>query len=349
MAEELEISVVVPTFNQAHTLRRVLAALAGQMGPGREVLVVDDGSQDQTEEFVSALLRKGELPGRYICQENKGAAATRNAGLSHARGQVVIFLDGDVIPAPGLVAAHQQFHREHPCLAHLALGVVEMAAELAHTGQVRQHETRLPFSCQAPIAIPWHYARGSNFSAKREFLMHACGFDTGMRSAAEDTELAFRLRQRGARLFFLPQAVAIHYHPMADEASYLRKASGYGASLARWYGHAPEARTFITAHYGLQTPYSSTKATLRHLLHAAVFNGLTESMWLRLARLAVSHWHRGADLLRRQVYKARYRRVFAQCLQANSAGPAASAARQGHGILRVVSCVQMRSLCRVQS
>ncbi|MBC7188551.1 MAG: glycosyltransferase family 2 protein [Calditrichaeota bacterium] len=349
MAEELEISVVIPTFNQAHVLRRVLAALAGEMAPGREVLVVDDGSQDETEELVSGLLRKGELALRYIRQENKGAAAARNAGLAHARGQVVVFVDGDVIPAPGLVEAHLQFHREHPCLTHLGLGTVEMAAELAHSGQMRQHETRLPFSCEAPVEIPWHYARGSNFSAKREFLMLAGGFDVGMRSAAEDTELAFRLRQRGARLFFLPQAVAIHYHPLADEESYLRKASRYGESLARWYTHVPEAREFITTHYGLQTPYSSTKATVRHLLHGAVFNGLTESVWLRLARLVVSRCYRGADLVRRQVYKARYRRVFAECLRADSASLAASAAREGHGILRVVSYVPMRSLCRVQS
>jgi glycosyltransferase involved in cell wall biosynthesis len=348
MGKEPYISVVIPTFNQAHVLQRVLGGLAGQVTPEVEVLVVDDGSEDETEEVCISMLCRGQRRLIYIRQENQGAAAARNTGLSHAKGEVVIFLDGDLIPAPGLVETHARFHRDHPCLTHLGLGRVEMAAELSTTWQLRQHETRLPFESEGLVEVPWYYARGGNFSAKREFLSLAGGFDPYMRSAAEDTELSFRLRQRGARVFFLPLAVAIHYHPLTDATRYLRKASSYGESLARWYLHAPAARSFITSHYGLQTPHTPILATLRHLLHGVAYNRFTEPLWLGMARFVSNGWYRGAAVIRRQVYKARYRRVFTARVKAAARKSLGDVVRRSEGIVRVVSTAPMRVLCRAR-
>ncbi len=347
MGSEPAVSVIVPTCNQAHVVRRVLAALAAQVTPEVEIVVVDDGSEDQTEQMLMSLLQRGGQNLIYIRQDNRGAAAARNAGLSRARGEVVIFLDGDLIPAPGLVEAHVRFHREHLCLTHLAIGRVEMAAELGDHRQLRQHETRLPFTGETCVEIPWHCARAGNFSAKREFLALAGGFDPGMRSAAEDTELGFRLRQRGARVFFLPLAVAIHYHPMTEAGCYLRKATSYGESLAYWYQRAPQARSFIVAHYGLQAPETSTEATVRHLFHGAVFNRLTERLWLGVARFLANGWFGGAEWFRRQVYKARYRRVFAASLRYTQR-QGVEVVRPRQAAVRVVSHASMRALCRAR-
>ncbi|MGQ9853847.1 MAG: glycosyltransferase family 2 protein [Candidatus Oleimicrobiaceae bacterium] len=348
MASGPSVSVVIPTCNQAHVLRRVLAALAAQVTPEVETVVVDDGSEDDTEQVLMSLLQEGKQNLTYVRQDNKGAAAARNVGLSRAKAEVVVFLDGDLIPAPGLVEAHVRFHREHPCLTHLALGRVEMAAELGHARQLRQHETTFPFTGGACVEVPWHFVRSGNFSAKREFLVLAGGFDPEMRSAAEDTELAFRLLQRGARVFFLPLAVAIHYHPMTETKCYLRKAASYGQSLAYWYRHAPQARSFIVAHYGLQAPETSIDATVRHVLHGAIFNRLTERLWLGAARCVADGWYRGAAWIRRQVYKARYRSVFTACLRDALHGRGADVVRPRQTVVRIVSNVSMRALCRAR-
>lgn len=352
MADYPDISVVIPTFNQARTLGRVLRGFLAQHVPNvaLEVVVVDDGSTDETEEVVAMVMGSGCAPLTYIRQENKGAAAARNVGITHARAPVILLCDGDVIPAPGMVEAHAWFHRQHPCLTHLALGRVEMAAELAHPGQVRQFETKLPFTGEKCVQIPWHFARGSNFSAKKEFLMLAGGFDPKMHSAAEDTELAFRLQKRGARLFFVPLAVGIHYHPMADEVSYLSKARTYGVSLAYWYGKDPDARAFITSHYGLQTSQTGWRRTVRHFLHGLVFNSSSEAAWMRLARWAAPHWYGAADWMRRQVYRACYRRAFCEEMEnaprvRNMSEPAGSWA----SVVRIVSSPAMRCLCRVRT
>ncbi len=351
MAGSVDISVVIPTFNQATTLRRTLRGFLAQIGPQlrTQLVVVDDGSADATEQVVAQLMGASSVPITYVRQENKGAAAARNAGLAHAWGEVVLFCDGDVIPAPGMVDAHAGFHRSHPCLTHVALGRVEMAVELAHAQQIRQFETTLPFEDESCVEVPWHYVRGSNFSAKREFLLLAGGFDVRMRSAAEDTELAFRLQQRGARVFFLPLAVGIHYHPMTEEASYLAKAQAYGESLAYWYRKAPEARGFVTSRYGLQTPYSGWCATVRHFLHGLLFNRGTEAAWMRLASYAADSCGGVAAWVRNQVYRACYRRSFRMHVHAPLPRGEDNPARSWTAAVRVVSSPTVRCLCHVRS
>lgn len=89
------VSVVVPTFNRAHSLGRLLDALAKVRPPrgGFEVIVVDDGSKDDTEGVVRS------TSFAYVRQPNRGAAAARNAGWRVARGEIVAFTDDDAVPS----------------------------------------------------------------------------------------------------------------------------------------------------------------------------------------------------------------------------------------------------------
>ena len=76
------ITVIIPTYNRAETLRKCLKALAAQTFPasGAEVLVVDDGSGDNTEEVAASFIKEGAVETKYLRQENKGPAAARNLG-----------------------------------------------------------------------------------------------------------------------------------------------------------------------------------------------------------------------------------------------------------------------------
>jgi glycosyltransferase involved in cell wall biosynthesis len=92
------VSVVIPAWNCAPLLERALRSVAAQTVLGQvpvEVIVVDDGSTDDTAERVRALARELPLPVRYIWQENAGPAAARNRALAVATGELVAFLDAD--------------------------------------------------------------------------------------------------------------------------------------------------------------------------------------------------------------------------------------------------------------
>ena len=98
----MDISVVIATFNQAERLRLVLRGLQEQiLSPNRfEVLVIDDGCTDNTVAIAES--RQMDNLRVISLRENMGRNAARNRGIEEARGELVVFLDGDALPAPDL-------------------------------------------------------------------------------------------------------------------------------------------------------------------------------------------------------------------------------------------------------
>lgn len=97
------MSVVIPTYNLARFLPEAVASARAQSWPDLEIIVVDDGSTDDTPEVLERLSREGDL--RCIRQENAGASAARNRGIREARKSWVAFLDADDFWLAGKLAA----------------------------------------------------------------------------------------------------------------------------------------------------------------------------------------------------------------------------------------------------
>ena len=90
------ISVVIPTFNRAHILDSVVSSVVNQSIMPAEIIIVDDGSTDSTQEVVQNLIAKNDkLNIRYVSQENQGGNVARNRGISEANGEYIAFLDSD--------------------------------------------------------------------------------------------------------------------------------------------------------------------------------------------------------------------------------------------------------------
>jgi glycosyltransferase involved in cell wall biosynthesis len=103
------ISVIVTTYNRPDALRAVLAGLFAQTDRGFEVLVADDGSRDETRQLVEALAASAPMPVRHVWQPDLGfrAGAARNRAAAVARGDYLLFLDGDCIPRLDWIAQHR--------------------------------------------------------------------------------------------------------------------------------------------------------------------------------------------------------------------------------------------------
>ncbi|MGC8827745.1 MAG: glycosyltransferase [Anaerolineae bacterium] len=239
------VSVVVPTYNRAGVLRRCLEALTAQDYAGRlEIIVVDDGSTDETRQVVEEFARRSEV--RCIHQANRGPAAARNRGIAAAGGEIIAFTDDDCLPPRDWVRRLVQGYLEHPEAAGVG-GRLEPPAELLDN-PLAQYERSIGrevygagdveviggFDCPA--------GGTNNMSYRRQVLEEVEGFDESFPYAAgEDADLKRRICQRGARLLYVPVPV-VHLQPYTWEAFRRQQFTrGRGAVHFEWkhQGHLP--------------------------------------------------------------------------------------------------------------
>jgi glycosyltransferase involved in cell wall biosynthesis len=231
----MRLSVVIPTRDRAPVLARCLDAVADEAAD--EVVVVDDGSTDETAEVLA------ERPwARAVRRERSGGrSAAKNTGLGAATGDVVLFLDDDAIAEPGLVDRHREHHRAHPEPHEALLGRVTWSPEVEVTPHMRWLEHGGPLfafdDIDDPQDVSWRMLYTTNVSLKREFLEP---FDEEL-PIYEDTELGFRLSKRGLRLRYDPDALAYHLRSETPERTE-RRIEEVGAAAALLYEKHPELR-----------------------------------------------------------------------------------------------------------
>jgi glycosyltransferase involved in cell wall biosynthesis len=96
----LNVSVVIPCYNTAQTIKRCLDSVMNQSALPREIILVDDGSDQPIEPLIALWRDDIHIPIHVLRQPNQGAAAARNAGIRLSRGQYIAFLDADDIWLP---------------------------------------------------------------------------------------------------------------------------------------------------------------------------------------------------------------------------------------------------------
>ncbi len=109
-----DFSIIVPAYNSAAYLGECIESILGQRGGGRfEIIVVDDGSSDQSPQIAEKYRASYPQAVKTLVQRNRGASAARNAGLALATGTCVLFLDSDDKLGPGLLRSVSRFYRRH--------------------------------------------------------------------------------------------------------------------------------------------------------------------------------------------------------------------------------------------
>ena len=259
----VSFSVVIPTFRRPETLFPVLDALGRQAAPPEfEVVVVDDGSGDDTPERLSAY--RPAYPFRFFSQENGGPASARNRGVREARGRIVLFLGDDTVPEPPLLAVHGKAHGEPRMHPIAVLGYTTWPRDLRVSPFLHQiNEYGLQFGyglIRDPEQVPFNFFYTSNVSLPRELLLEAGLFDTSFPHAAwEDIEVAYRLMQRGMRMLYRPEAVARHHHDITF-ASFRRRQEKAGEAAAIFYRKHPELGDFLAVPQAKLLPERRTLA-----------------------------------------------------------------------------------------
>jgi len=229
----MKISVVIPTYNRLDSLKRVFAALEKQSlsFTDFEVIVVSDGAADGTNDYLRTF--NPPYPIKPIFQTNTGVAAARNAGIQAATGDLLLFLDDDVVPTPELLAQHLNTHSNFgESDTVVVLGPMLTPPDFEMAPWVQWEQTMLVKQYEAMHNGEWEptarqFFTGNTSLAKRHLLMSG-GFDTRFRRA-EDVELAYRLADAGLKFVFNGQAVGYHYAERSFD-SWLNTPYAYGVN-----------------------------------------------------------------------------------------------------------------------
>jgi glycosyltransferase involved in cell wall biosynthesis len=182
------VSVIIPTYNRAEYVIQAVKSALAQTYPNFEIIVVDDGSTDDTE----GVLRSYTGLIRYICQDNQGEGAARNTAIRASTGQYIALLDSDDVWLPDKLLLQMAFLRDHPEVGLVAGGAAilgrdgtEATAQALH---LEQTETFVPFE-QVLFNSP---LTASTVVVRRECLPNGRPFTEGLRFGA-DWEMCLRV------------------------------------------------------------------------------------------------------------------------------------------------------------
>jgi cellulose synthase/poly-beta-1,6-N-acetylglucosamine synthase-like glycosyltransferase len=214
-------STVIPTFNRASLLQRAIESALSQ-NPSPQVIVVDDGSTDETSGILQGFGDRIEV----FTQANRGPGAARNLGISHARGDYIAFLDSDDSFLPWSLRTYQRVIQENGSPAFV-------------TGMPRlfHDESELAELTEGPLSVEtfddylasgdcWRWWGVSSFVIRRDALLEVGGFCNEWING-EDADLALRLGvARGFVHVTSPQTFGYREHPAKLRAEQQRNLKG---------------------------------------------------------------------------------------------------------------------------
>lgn len=306
----IKVSVVIPTFNRGDKLRKTLDALllSERLGVASlEIVVVDDGSRVPASVIVRSYEPEDGTTIRCIRQDNRGPAAARNNGFRNSSGDLIVFVDDDVIVGSDTIMRHLEAHRDNPgCVAfgQCWLNEESTTAELLRfmnrlSPDVSEEAGRAHSPKQVPIVA------SGQLSVERRMFDPIEGVyrDDLTTPAAEEFELSFRLNRTGVPILQIRNAIATHDQPVHLRSfctQQFKHAVGIGELVRRY----PEAAELAPVKWGVERHRRTTGRGLfapRALVRRVLSSTLGRRTVLRFAEIADSL---GApDALRHTLFK----------------------------------------------
>ena len=218
------ISVVIPTYNRRQYLEECLLSLGNQAYPVAqyEVIVVDDGSTDETRDFLNEFSRNVPFRFRALHQSNRGPSSARNLGVSKASGDLIAFLDDDCIAGEGwLESLSKRFGDEQ-------VAGVGGAIKSITSGTIPSYLNYMGLFSHLIQDGVVYYIITANACYRKAVLQEVGGFNEGIRKpGCEDPILSLRVREHGYVLTYDPDAIVLHQHKR-DLSSLLGTFFNYG-------------------------------------------------------------------------------------------------------------------------
>jgi glycosyltransferase involved in cell wall biosynthesis len=243
------ISVIICTYNRASFLKNALGSLLAQtIGKDHyELIIIDDGSSDETHECVLSYSEK--LPLKYFFQKNAGLSSAKNHGIFASSGEILIFLDDDDNFAPNFIEQHLNTHKKYPAENFAVLNYTTWDPKIETTPLMKFIVGTGAFlfsysNLENNQILDFTYFWGGRSSCKRKFLLDHGVFNHVFRFGCEDIELGFRLSKYGMKVVFNRDAV-----------SYMERPIDFDSFIKRLYKQGQSQFVFSKIHNGPEIPH----------------------------------------------------------------------------------------------
>lgn len=254
--ETVDVTAIVINFNSGRKLLNCIAALAKQTVTLREMIIVDDGSTDDSltaieQDFPDVrILRQGE---------NRGLPAARNAGLAAAHSHYVVLVDNDIYLRPNCIASLLQAQQAEQATVVCPRIILFPECELVQTDGAENHflgvmalrHPATPVESAGEERVEVNSAIGACYFLDRQAVVDAGSFDALYFFYLEDLEFSLRLRGLGHRFVFESKAIALHDRGSGTQGLSFRGAGDY--PLRRAYLTMRNRYMTILIHYRWRT------------------------------------------------------------------------------------------------
>jgi glycosyltransferase involved in cell wall biosynthesis len=229
------ISVVIPTHNRPDRLPQTLAGLARQTIPVEdyEIVVVDDASSPP----VILPLAPPQPRQRLVRLDGAERSAARNAGAAAASGELLVFLDDDILVPDHYLAVLEEAHRKWPDA--LLVGDIRLPPAATPFARFRQRMENSGIPGQSGVTSTPNFCAAGNMAIGREQFVAVGGFDSGLVSG-EDQDLGLRHSAAGGCIAFVSEASVVHHDKALDAPSYFRRAEWGSEALIPFCTRYPD-------------------------------------------------------------------------------------------------------------
>jgi len=289
VTDRVDVSVVVPAYNEGRTIGENLQALAEQTFRGDwEVIVADNGSTDDTREIVRRFMQRFPRLRLIEADGRQGAAHARNRGVEVARGDCILFVDADDVPGVGWVAALREALDEYDLVAS--------RWECERLNPPGEGDRRIRGCAQAEGLQQYRYppylphSGGCGLGVRRKIHEEVGGFDESMR-LLEDTDYCWRIQLTGHSFGFADKGV-VHIRFPDDPRGALRQARTWGEfNVLLYKKYRPQGMPKLNVKEGLRA-WMRLIRRLPRLRHADVRPALLWQLNWRYGRLKGCIKHR---------------------------------------------------------
>ena len=279
-----QITVLICAYNRAAVLIECLRRLEMQTFRDFDVVVVDDGSTDDTLAQATAFAAASKLRMQVLTKPNGGLGHARNFGLQFVTSPVTLSLGHDIWPHPEFVAEHLRLHRDHPEERTAVVGLSRyFDPHRQITPYERYLETRGAQFSYGKIRdgdrVDWHFFYTGNLSAKTSLLRRYPSNEDIF--FLEDAALGYRIwRNGGLTVIYNARAAADHYHP-----------ANVAWSFERLYRAGQDARQLVAAEPELREEFEvrGSERRLRFYRWLAARHGLWRAV-VRIMQPLSRHW-----------------------------------------------------------